>query len=115
MVQEPRQIIKMVEIKRIKFIGYVTQYNKFIINNIMKGKINEKEEKDDREIQIQNKKAIISTKLRDNEKICRKKVNMVAAIKRSLQIKKIHNLVQKIENICCAPSLVSLMVDRAQA
>lgn len=55
MVQKPRQIIKMVEIKRIKFIGYVTQYNKFIINNIMKGKINEKEEKDDREIQIQKK------------------------------------------------------------
>jgi len=41
MVREPRQIIKMIGIRRIKFFGHVMRHNTFIIN-IMEGKINGK-------------------------------------------------------------------------
>lgn len=52
-VQEPRQINKMIETRRIKFIGH-QQHNKFIII-IIEGKINGKEKEDDREIRISEK------------------------------------------------------------
>jgi len=39
MVHELRQIIKMIEIRRIKFFGHVMQHNTFIIN-IMEGRMN---------------------------------------------------------------------------
>lgn len=48
MVQETKQIIKMIETRRTKFIGHIRQYNKFIVN--MDGKM--AKEEDDREIQI---------------------------------------------------------------
>lgn len=39
MFDEPRQMIKMIQLRKIKFFGYVMKYSTFIINNI-KGKIN---------------------------------------------------------------------------
>lgn len=41
LVQEPRQIIKIIETRKIKFFGHVMRHNTFIIN-IMEGKINGK-------------------------------------------------------------------------
>lgn len=48
MVNKPRQIIKTINIRKIKFFGYIMRYRTYIINSI-EGK---KEEKDDRGKQI---------------------------------------------------------------
>lgn len=37
LVQEPRQIITMIETRKVKFFGHVMRHNTFIIN-IMKGR-----------------------------------------------------------------------------
>ncbi|VVC30844.1 Hypothetical protein CINCED_3A005768 [Cinara cedri] len=44
LVQKPRQIIKIVETRKIKFSGHVMSHNTFIIN-IMEGKINGKRDR----------------------------------------------------------------------
>lgn len=63
-VQEPRQIIKIIETRKIKFFEHVMRHNKFIINNI-KEKINGKIRRGQpRKTNLKNiKKVIISTKI----------------------------------------------------
>jgi len=39
MIEEPRQIIKMMEIRKTKFFGHIMRHNT-LITNIMGGKIN---------------------------------------------------------------------------
>ena len=41
LIQEPRQIIKMIKIRKIKFFGHVMRHNT-LIANVMEGKINGK-------------------------------------------------------------------------
>lgn len=41
MIEEPRQIIKMMEIRKTKFFGHIMRHNTFI-TNITEGKINGK-------------------------------------------------------------------------
>jgi len=56
MLDEPRQIIKMIGIRKTKFFRNVMRHNMFIIN-IMKGKINGKRE---RETNLGNVKKLLS-------------------------------------------------------
>jgi len=43
-IDEPRKIIRMIEIRKTKFLGHIMRHN-MLIKNIMEGKINGKRER----------------------------------------------------------------------